>query len=845
MAGEKFKSFRAFDAKSLDGYHGFIPSSQWLRDLFDKFIELHGHDFDQAMSLLTHLEEETTWYKVPDHRRNVTPFPVATVLDQPEQNAIVNTVDGEAGKILGMCGWIQTYLGERQIYIAEHPSSPRMADLPMFESTGVLKPKRLLPVLVVTSVLLMFAITSSSLGDSEFNECMAHSLSAASPFAAAVHDPAQNIDVAKFNTSRSLNGAASQSFKENLRPDVKYITTWPYEGFRHQTVPYFYGMTARKNGYVPVPSGRSTHLQTVRVRHGLTRIRRPRNRPFTRKRVSKSGWRSTNIAANHKLKRSSLTTACAKLPSDLVGLCRAALSCSLRHWALAFYYLDSSFQNRYFNSTASTGYPPTARAPRMREALIKYEEQPLSKSLPKRGTIFPSRSEAVAFNSVKWILINLVLFLLPSASALTALFLLGSRLGTSIHGSPHDLAFFIAYLAVCSGSSLVFSVVTGYMTAGDLYQRLADLGLVPTKRTCFYFTYRGRRIPWEDAIGAYGVAQLSHLQLHLVVLGGANEDQPTASSSRPRRERDTTRLEEVLQAEQMDEEGNPENPRTSAKRKRAAKSKRKAKPVENSDAEDMDYGTDENGDASSDSSDPDVEEVLPNSELADSLPTKTIPENSRRRRTDPKPPKKKSKGKAKAMDPPVQSGSVNPSIPVQPPVVRKQRKASKPRNAIFHFFEEVDQNSDGSVEDGARYYKCYLGNRKVFKIGRKMNYNTHGLQSHLESHFLAHYRLFKVLNGRGSPPTDVELALARGSAPMTPEKTAEYLEQLDSISNNIKEMFEKQAAASEEPWNQQHFEDLLAKWVAACDQPFSAVDALEFRELLQYTHHPALHQGPH
>lgn len=88
-----------------------------------------------------------------------------------------------------------------------------LLDIPMFESTGVLKPKRLLPVLVVTSVLLVFAITSSSLGDSEFNECMAHSLSAASPFAAAVHDPAQNIDVAKFNTSRSLNGAASQSFK--------------------------------------------------------------------------------------------------------------------------------------------------------------------------------------------------------------------------------------------------------------------------------------------------------------------------------------------------------------------------------------------------------------------------------------------------------------------------------------------------------------------------------------------------------------------------------------------------------------------------------------------------------
>lgn len=39
------------------------------------------------------------------------------------------------------------------------------------------------------------------------------------------------------------------------------------------------------------------------------------------------------------------------------------------------------------------------------------------------------------------------------------------------------------------------------------------------------------------------------------------------------------------------------------------------------------------------------------------------------------------------------------------------------------------------------------------------------------------------------------------------------------------------------PWNQEHFETLVAKWVAACDQPFIAVNKLEFREMLQYAHH--------
>ncbi|KAJ7762698.1 hypothetical protein B0H14DRAFT_2633920 [Mycena olivaceomarginata] len=291
---------------------------------------------------------------------------------------------------------------------------------------------------------------------------------------------------------------------------------------------------------------------------------------------------------------------------------------------------------------------------------------------------------------------------------------------------------------------------------------------------------------------------------------------------RPSNLADTTPIDEVLEAEQLDSDGNPENPRKSVKRKRPSKSKSnaEAKPTANSGPDDSDFGTGESDGASS-GSDSDIEEVLPNAELADFLPTKTIPENSRRRRTN-QPPQKKSKDKAKATDPPPDSST--PSTPVQPSTVPKKRKAPKPRNTIYYFFKEVDQNADGSVEEGARYYKCYLGNRKVFKIGRKMSHNTYGLQSHLQLHFLAHYRLFKILNSRDTPPTDVELALARGSTPMTPEKTAEYLEQLDLTSKNIKEMFENQAAALEARY-------LLAKWGAACDQPVPAVDAVEFRVL--------------
>jgi hypothetical protein len=42
------------------------------------------------------------------------------------------------------------------------------------------------------------------------------------------------------------------------------------------------------------------------------------------------------------------------------------------------------------------------------------------------------------------------------------------------------------------------------------------------------------------------------------------------------------------------------------------------------------------------------------------------------------------------------------------------------------------------------------------------------------------------------------------------------------------------------PWDQNRFEELLAKWVAACDQPFSAVEEPEFRDLLGYVH---IHSG--
>jgi len=49
----------------------------------------------------------------------------------------------------------------------------------------------------------------------------------------------------------------------------------------------------------------------------------------------------------------------------------------------------------------------------------------------------------------------------------------------------------------------------------------------------------------------------------------------------------------------------------------------------------------------------------------------------------------------------------------------------------------------------------------------------------------------------------------------------------------------------DEEWNQEEFEDLLAKWMVVCDQPFDEVDKPEFRHLLEYTHFRSSLNIPH
>ncbi|KAH6903571.1 hypothetical protein BKA70DRAFT_1433611 [Coprinopsis sp. MPI-PUGE-AT-0042] len=51
--GNTYQAFKAFDNRSPNGYHGFVPSAQWFRDMYDDFIEEHRHHIDQDMALRT------------------------------------------------------------------------------------------------------------------------------------------------------------------------------------------------------------------------------------------------------------------------------------------------------------------------------------------------------------------------------------------------------------------------------------------------------------------------------------------------------------------------------------------------------------------------------------------------------------------------------------------------------------------------------------------------------------------------------------------------------------------------------------------------------------------------
>ncbi|KAE9398130.1 hypothetical protein BT96DRAFT_883255, partial [Gymnopus androsaceus JB14] len=51
--GQRYEPFLPFDDTSDKGFHGFVPSGQWLRDVYDSLIESHKNSFNQHTAMLT------------------------------------------------------------------------------------------------------------------------------------------------------------------------------------------------------------------------------------------------------------------------------------------------------------------------------------------------------------------------------------------------------------------------------------------------------------------------------------------------------------------------------------------------------------------------------------------------------------------------------------------------------------------------------------------------------------------------------------------------------------------------------------------------------------------------
>ncbi|KAJ7263030.1 hypothetical protein C8J57DRAFT_1231628 [Mycena rebaudengoi] len=318
------------------------------------------------------------------------------------------------------------------------------------------------------------------------------------------------------------------------------------------------------------------------------------------------------------------------------------------------------------------------------------------------------------------------------------------------------------------------------------------------------------------------------------------EDDTEASTSRPAR--DATKRKRMDQALE-EEKRYDSDPAVKTKTKR--KCKKKAHHDVNTDSEDDDFTSS----PSTEDSDSEIEVLVSNDEVAESLPTKSLPAKSKRNPTSAAPPKKKHK--KKDVEPlPNGNASAGPSNEPQvddPPPKAKGKQKSTMRSgfnlwvkhqAIYYFYRRLAGTElPTNAVEGSRYYKSYFGNEEVVQMTQGSNYNTRKLQHHLKKVSLPHYRLYEVLQTHSGPATSSEIKLACGLEPMTTEIADEYQVELKNMSNNVKDMFTKQALEAQVPWSQEHFEDLVAKWVAACDQPFTAVLQDEFREMLQYVHH--------
>ncbi|KAJ7469791.1 hypothetical protein B0H11DRAFT_2196741 [Mycena galericulata] len=405
------------------------------------------------------------------------------------------------------------------------------------------------------------------------------------------------------------------------------------------------------------------------------------------------------------------------------------------------------------------------------------------------------------------------------------------RYSIFVHGTDETRP---VHLRVCRDTPLI-SIGIYLWRNGLLPSNFISTVRASTRKSFFFCD-----MSWSDTVGDHGLGTLSSITLSVSLLGGASAD---AGPSRPARGK-----AKVFFAA-LDEGAAEPEPKT-RKRKRARQ--RAARDDDMSDDDEAFESTSEEGEDDDESDDSDVEMVIGGEELAATLTAKTNPKAGKTRSQDTgkttgkgkakaapkKPPAKKKKQGVSSDSPIVVDQSETDTAPADVPQAKKAKSRGKKTNPIWHFFRELKPEDVENAEADKKYYKCNLGSHTVIPLTKTSNGNIVPLKNHLKAHFAQHWRMLLVWAADDSlKPTEEELEIAHGKKEMTTQIAKRFQNSVAKIEGNIVAAMNKRAEDAKEPWNQSHFEELLAKWIAATDQPFSVVEEPEFKTLLNYVHH--------
>ncbi|KAJ6486536.1 hypothetical protein C8R47DRAFT_1196660 [Mycena vitilis] len=294
---------------------------------------------------------------------------------------------------------------------------------------------------------------------------------------------------------------------------------------------------------------------------------------------------------------------------------------------------------------------------------------------------------------------------------------------------------------------------------------------------------------------------------------GTPASQPSDTRRPQRDEKTRSRMQDALaiEAEPSDDDGRPKKRRARPKGRKSVKGKERASL---SDAEDPIYLRT----ASETESDSDPEAAITHEELAAGLPTKTVPEGSRRRPKESEAKRARKKRKTKhASDEPLDTANTASAPAVAPSNTTEAGKRKKD-SPMWLFWEDVTPRGDDGKKVGEdSFYRCRQGqSKKELKITKAMRGSLTGLIGHLKTHAPDMLRFYEILNGKYKTAglTEEEIEIAEGRRVFQDRKDLmQFLSCYtgDHRQQTLRESLERVAEKNVGPWDQGKFERLLVE----------------------------------